>query len=162
MDEPTYKCPVCDGNMKKSDLPKYNVYVCVDCKQIGQLIDGVMRPLSKLLERHQLGDDRIQLAISQPHVTTVENFIDIFENVFRFFQMDLASAGGSLRTILHMAENRIDSAIACFSGLDLASDEAAKGLEALREARELVSPRSPATRGVQGEPDVDAATSPAE
>lgn len=156
------KCPVCDGEMAKSDIPKHNIYVCSNCKDIGQMIDGKIRPISSLLERHALGDDRVKAAISQPHVTTVNSFIDIFENVTRFLQMDLASAAGGFRTVLHMVENRIDSALACFTGLDLASDKAAQGLQALREARELVSTLPPATRGVKGEPSVDAATSPPE
>lgn len=144
-------CPVCDGQMLKSDIPKYNIFVCEDCKEIGQLVDGAVLPIGSLLERHGLGDDRVKAAISRPHVSSVASFVDIFENTTRFLQMDLAHASGGLRTVLHMAENRLDSAIQCFTGLDLVNDDAAKGLKALREARELISTSSPATRGVKKE-----------
>jgi hypothetical protein len=47
-----------------------------------------------------------------------------------------------------MMENRCDSAVSCFTGMDLVSDEAAQGLRALRELRELISTLPPAGRGV--------------
>lgn len=159
MTEKQITCPVCDGKMKKSDLPTYDIYTCVECNEIGQLIDGVISPIGSLLERHSLGDDRVKAAISQPRVNTSHSFIEVFENTTRFLHMDLAAAAGELRRILHMAENRIDSAIASFTGLDLASDEAAEGLDALREARELMSTRPAATRGVKGIDGTDSATS---
>jgi len=148
--------------MKKSDIPKYNIYTCVDCKEVAQLVDESMMPIGTLLERHSLGDDRVKAAISQPHVAQVTNFIDIYENITRFLQMDLASAAGGFRTVLHMLENRIDSAIACFTGMDLVDDRAAEGLNALREARELVSTRPPSGRGVKNDELVDAAVSPSD
>ena len=156
------KCPVCDGPMKLSDLPRHPIYVCEDCGEVGQMSNGTMQPIGLLLQRHSLGDDRVMMATSQPHITTVRNFIDIFDNTTRFLQMDLATASGGLRTVLHMLENRIDSALQCFTGLDMASDEAAKGLSALREARELVSTLPRQTRGVKGDESVDSATSPSE
>jgi len=156
------QCPVCDGCMKKADIPKFDIYTCNDCDDVCQLIDGSMKPIGNVLERVKLGDDRMMNAISQPHVTTAKSFIDIFENATRFLQMDLATASGGFRTVLHMVENRIDSALKCFTGLDMASDEAAKGLSALREARELVSTMPRQTRGVKSDESVDSATSPSD
>jgi hypothetical protein len=148
-------CPVCDGEMRKADIPKYNIYSCVACHELGQLVDGTVAPLGNLLERHALGDDRIRAAVSQPHVSTVASFIEIFENSTRSWQMDLAAASGGLRTILAQIENRVDFAIAKFTGLDMASDEAAKALNMLREARELVSTLPSRSRGVQEVDDGD-------
>lgn len=144
----SYKCPVCDSEMKEVDIPRFKIFTCSECPEIGQLIDGSIAPIGQLLENNQLGDDRIKAAISKPRVRDIQSFIDVFENTTRFLQMDLASAAGGLRTILHMIENRLDSALSKFSGLDLASDDAAEGLRALRAARELVSTLPPATRGV--------------
>jgi hypothetical protein len=146
----TPKCPVCDSDMRKADLPKkYNIYSCVSCHELGQMVDGTIAPLGNLLERNSLGDDRVHAAISKPHVSDVASFIEIFENSTRMWQMDLAAASGGLRTVLAQIENRVDFAIAKFTGLDLASDEAAEGLRMLREARELVSTLPSRSRGVQ-------------
>lgn len=162
MQEETVKCPVCEGSMRRVDVPQFDIYTCLECKELGQLADGTVRPLNSLLEGVKLGEDRVMNAISQPHVTTAKSFIDIFENATRSMQMDLAVASGGFRTVLHMVENRIDSALQCFTGLDMASDEAAQGLTALREARELVSTRPRQTRGVKSDDSVDSATSPSE
>jgi hypothetical protein len=143
------RCPVCDGEMLHSDIPKYNIFSCTSCQELGQLVDGSVVPIGNLLERNALGDDRVHAAISKPHVSDVASFIEIFENSTRMWQMDLASASGGLRTVLAQIENRVDYAIAEFTGLDLASDEAGKALRMLREARELVSTLPSRSRGVQ-------------
>lgn len=142
-------CLVCDGGLEKVDIPKYNIYRCVDCSELSQVVDGLARPLGNLLERNAMGDDRVQTAISRPHVSNISSFIEIFENSIRMQQMDMAAASGGLRTILAQIENRIDFALGAFSGLDLASDRAADGLLSLREARELVSTLPSRNRGVK-------------
>jgi len=144
------KCPVCDSVMRKADLPKkYNILYCESCGELGQVVDGAVAPRGTLLERAALGDDRVHAAISKPHVSDVASFIEIFENATRMWQMDLAAASGGLRTILAQIENRVDFAINKFTGLDMASDEAADALRMLREARELVSTLPSRSRGVQ-------------
>lgn len=155
-------CPVCDNEMNLVDLPKRTIYACDSCGELGQVVGGQIQPIGDLLARHELGDDKVMMATSLPHITTVKNFIDIYDNTTRFLQMDLATAAGGLRTVLHMLENRIDSALQCFTGLDMASDDALKGLTALREARELVSTMPQQTRGVRTDDSVDSATSTAE
>lgn len=142
-------CTVCSGSMRKSDIPKFDIFHCDDCNEVGQLVNGEILPIGSLLDRHRFGDDRVLHATSETHISTVKSFIDVFENATRFLQMDLAEASGGLRVILRMAENRIDSALQCFTGLDLASDEASKGLSALREARELISTCPRSMRGIE-------------
>ena len=145
----TPACPICDSEMAKVDIPKYKIYSCVSCHELGQVVDGAVSPLGSLLERNALGDDRVHAAISKPHVSDVASFSEIFENSMRMWQMDLAAASGGLRTILAQIENRVDFALSEFTGLDLVSDEAAKALRMLREARELVSTLPGRSRGVQ-------------
>lgn len=155
MKQADLNCPVCDTVMRKADLPqKYSIYSCEGCGELGQVVDGAVAPLGSLLERNALGDDRVRAAVSAPHVSTVASFIEIFENSTRFWQMDQAAASGGLRTILAQIENRVDFAIAKFTGLDMASDEAAEGLRMLREARELVSTLPSRSRGVKEEEEV--------
>ena len=150
MKPPTPKCPVCDCEMRRTDIPKYDIFSCVQCEEIGQMLsDGTVKPIGDLLQHSELGDDRVQAAISQPHVSTMASFAEVFENSTRMWQMDLAAASGGLRTILAQIENRVDFAITKFTGLDMASDEAADGLRMLREARELVSTLPSRNRGVQ-------------
>ena len=149
MKEDVRRCPVCDAGLTRLDVPRYALYSCTGCGELGQLTDDTIAPLGNLLERHALGDDRVRAAVSTPHVSTVASFIEIFENSTRFWQMDQAAASGGLRTILAQIENRVDYAISAFTGLDMASDVAALGLRMLREARELVSTLPIRTRGVQ-------------
>jgi hypothetical protein len=147
------KCPVCDCEMRRVDIPKYHMVTCGQCEEVGQVLpDGTVKLIATLLEHSELGDDRVQAAISKPHVASMASFTDIFENSTRMWQMDLASACGGLRTVLAQIENRIDFAISKFTGLDLASDDAGEGLRMLREARELVSPLAPRHRGIREEP----------
>jgi hypothetical protein len=162
MNTETKKCPVCDGAMKKSDLPKHSIYICQECSELGHLVDGTMQPISALLERHGLGDDRLMAATSQPHVTTAKSFIEISENTSRSYEMEKASAASGLRACMRQMENLCDSALQIFTGQDLISDEAAKGLTALRELRELISTRSRQTRGVIDDDSIDSAVSPSE
>lgn len=143
------KCPVCDGEIFKVDIPKYAIYSCQSCHELSHIVDSKLVPMGTLIERSALGDDRIHAAISRPHVTDLASFIEIFENSTRMWQMEMGYASGGLRTILAQIENRVDFAIAKFTGLDMASDEAADGLRMLREARELVSTLPSRNRGVQ-------------
>jgi len=143
-------CPVCDGEMRRIDIPRYYVVACVQCEEIGQVLpSGAIKPIGDLLQHSELGDDRVQAAISRPHVASMESFAEVFENSTRMWQMDLAAAFGGLRTVLAQIENRMDFALSKFSGMDLASDEAAEGLRMLREARELVSTRTVSFRGLR-------------
>lgn len=141
-------CPICDGEMRRSELSGYQIFNCLSCNELGQLVDETMIPLSNLLLRNALGDDRVRAAVSRPHVSTIGSFIELFDNSNRLWQMDMAASSGGLRTLLAQIENRVDFAIAKFTGLDLASDEAAEGLRMLREARELVSTLPSRSRGV--------------
>ena len=149
------KCPVCDGELQKVDIPKHRIYSCTACHELCQVAGESMVPLGDLLSKAALGDDRIQSAISKPHVSDISSFIEIFENSIRMQQMEMAAASGGLRTILAQIENRIDFALGTFTGLDLASDDAANGLRMLREARELVSTLPSRNRGVQEASDGD-------
>lgn len=143
------KCPVCDSTMSPTDLPRFKVHVCRTCNQIVQeAADGTIVPIQSLLERNALGDDQVRAAITQPHVVTVKSFLDVLEQAERARGFIMAQATGGLRQVLAQIENRIDSALAAFTGLDLASDRAGDGLNALREARELVSTLPARTRGV--------------
>jgi len=142
-------CPICDSGVRRADIPKHEIFVCMGCEEVLQEVAGELTMMGKLLERHALGDDRVHAAMSKPHVTDLHSFVEIFENSTRMWQMDLAAASGGLRTILAQIENRVDFAITKFTGLDMASDEAADGLRMLREARELVSTLPSRNRGVQ-------------
>lgn len=142
-------CPVCDSEVRRADIPKLALYVCTSCDELLQMVDTELSMIGSLLERNALGDDRVHAAMSKPHVTDLASFVEIFENSTRMWQMDLAAASGGLRTILAQIENRVDFAITRFTGLDMASDEAADGLRMLREARELVSTLPSRNRGVQ-------------
>ena len=135
-------CPVCEGDVERIDVPRHRLFVCTNnnCEEIIQLnSDNSVSPMGSILAKNELGDDRVRGAISGTHVTNAASFIDVFENSTRFLQMDLATASGQLRKILVQVENRIDFGISTFTGLDMASEEAAEGLEALREAREMIS-----------------------
>lgn len=142
-------CPVCDGDLVKSDIPREDIYYCKSCKELLQIVDGNVSMLSGMLQRNAMGDDRVHAAMSQPHIASIVSFMETFENATRMWQMDLAAASGGLRTILAQIENRIDFAINTFAGLAMASDEAGEGLSMLREARELVSTLPSRNRGIQ-------------
>lgn len=146
-----YVCPVCEGSLERIDVPRHRLYRCINknCEEIVQINgDETLSPMGSFLSRNALGDDRVRGVISSPRVSTVSSLIDVFENTTRFLQMDLAGAGGALRTLLTQIENRIDYGISKFAGLDMASDDAAEGLRALREAREMVSTLPKSHRGV--------------
>jgi len=150
MSTETIKCLVCDSEMRRTDIPKYHIVACLQCDELAQVLsDGSVKPISDLLQHSELGDDRVQAAISRPHISNMASFAEVFENSTRMWQMDLAAAGGGLRTVLAQIENRIDFAISKFTGLDMASDEAAEGLRMLREARELVSPLPKQHHGIR-------------
>jgi hypothetical protein len=142
-------CPVCEGDLRKADIPRGDIYCCSSCDELLQIVNGNVSVLGDLLDRNALGDDRVHNAVSRPHVTNVTSFMEIFENSTRMWQMDLAAASGGLRTILAQIENRIDFAIGKFAGLAMASDEAADGLRMLNEARELVSTLPSRNKGIQ-------------
>lgn len=151
VDDTRYACPVCDHEpLARLDIPKYKIYQCTSCSELVQrLQDGNFSPISMLLQRNELGDDRVRAATSTPHVTTVKSFLDVHDNAMRILELNLAEARGGLRPLLAQIENRIDYALQTFAGLDFVSDEAGKALAALRVARELVSTQPSRNRGVQ-------------
>ena len=144
------QCPVCDAEMRKSDLPKHNIWVCPGCEEIVQLQgDGTKVLINELLALGELGDDRVKAAISKPHIVNLRSFTDVYSNVQHRLMMEMAEATGAARVILSQAENRLDYAIAKMSGLDMAFDEAGDILHALREVRELIAPIPPGRKGIQ-------------
>ena len=149
MDAVARSCPVCQGDLRKADIPRGDIYCCSSCDELLQIVNGKVSVLGNLLDRNALGDDRVHNAVSRPHVSNVTSFVEIFENSMRMWQMDLAAASGGLRTILAQIENRIDFAIGKFAGMAMASDEAADGLRMLNEARELVSTLPSRNKGIQ-------------
>lgn len=152
------KCPVCDGDTRYVDVPRFILFSCLVCGQVLQQVgDGTFLPISDLLTKIKLGDDRARAALSQPHVATVKSFLDIYDQAEQTYALAMAQAKGGLRSVLVQIENRIDAAIQSFTGMDLASDRAAEGLRALREARELVSTLPSRNRGVPQESHGDAA-----
>lgn len=149
-----YHCPACNSQeMKRLDIPKHNISVCLSCDEVSQIVDEMCVPISNLLSLNAFQDDRIRAAVSRPHVSTVASFLEIYENSIRMWQMELATAAGGLRTVLAQIENRIDFALGTFSGLDLVSDDAGRGLQMLREARELVSTLPSRSRGMKEDSD---------
>lgn len=145
-------CPVCESEMRRVDIPRFQVGVCVSCATTGQLLpDGTVRPIDNLLQASALDDDRLRAAVSKPQVASVPNFIELVERSSTVVQMEIAELTGSLRMLLAQVENRIDSCLSVFAGLDLASDQAADGLRALREAREMVSTLPRKSRGLRSD-----------
>jgi hypothetical protein len=139
------KCPVCDAEMHRVDLPKHNIYVCKTCEELVQVLpDGVL-PLGSLLERSALGDDRVRAAISRPTVENVASFLDVLDNAVRGWKMELLSSTVELRSVVAQMENRLEFAIQSVSGLDLAIPQMEEVLAALREVRAMLASR----RGVQ-------------
>jgi hypothetical protein len=151
------KCVVCDGAVRPIDIPRHNLQVCTVCGEVMQVsMAGDLVPLSDMLKRLSLDDDRVRGVLSTPTVSTLKSFLDIFEQAEFLFSMNIREAKGGLRTLLAQIGNRIDSALQAFTGMDLVSDRAADGLRALREARELVSTLPSRNRGVpQEDKDVD-------
>ena len=144
-------CPVCEGDLDPVMIPKHDIHVCgnPNCEELVQRNkDGTLSPLGSVLERGALGDDRVRGVISAPHVSTVQSFVEIYDNATRSLQLDLATASGGLRTLLAQIENRLDFCLQRFTGLDMVDEEAEEGLRALREARELVSTQPRSQRGV--------------
>lgn len=142
-------CPVCSGGMTRLDIPNKNLYLCDGCSELGQLLDtGTMSRLDPLLAKNNLGDDRVRAAISEPHVATVERFIDIIENLKRTYEMGMASASGGLRTVLAQAENRQDNIISYLTGEALVSEKATTMLRAAMEVRDALSQGAKAARGI--------------
>lgn len=146
------KCPVCDAEMSKVDLPKHNIYVCKTCEELVQVLaDGTPLPMSTMLDRVALGDDRIRAAISQPRISTVKSFIDVFDNAVRSWRMELGANMLELRSVLVRVENRLDFAMKRLSGVDLALPEMADVLESIREVRDLMSTLPASSRGIAKE-----------
>ncbi len=146
------KCPVCDGDMHRLDIPDRKLYRCHTCGEIGQLVVGdVLSPIGQFLKRNEMGDDRARAAISTPHVNTAKSFLDVFESKHSMSELVLAEARGELRTVLTQIVNRLDQALSTLSGLDLASDAVGEALAAIREARELASPLPGRNRGIPAE-----------
>lgn len=135
------QCPVCDGKVESIAAEKYQLFECIECHELLQIVGEAMVPLGGAMIRNKMGDDRVRAAISRPRVTDLDSFVSVFEGINRMMQFDMFEASGSLRTIVAQAESRIDFALSKLAGLDLASDEAHEVLEALRDARDLISPR---------------------
>lgn len=149
MTEQVMKCPVCDGEMRRVDLPNFDVGVCLGCSTIGQrLNDGVIRPIDELLQAHLLGDDRVRAAVSKPHVSSVPSFCDLYEKTAWAMNMELNQLAGALRVQLAQVENRIHTALTVFAEMAMVSDKAMEGLRALREASDMVSTEPRRTRGL--------------
>src|SRR5690606_36328002 len=106
-----------------------------------------------IFKRNELGDDRVQAAISTPEVSSIRSFLDVFDMACRMLELNIAEAKGGLRTILTQLENRIDFAIQRLTGLDFASDAVGDALQALREARNLASVLPGRSRGVMQKGD---------
>lgn len=144
------KCPVCDSEMHRSDIPKHDIYVCTECEEVAQVHgDGTIIMLSDLLTRSELGDDRVRAAISKPHIVNLRSFTDVFGNIQHRLMMEFSEAMGAVRPVLAQAENRLDFAISNLAGLDIVSDEVGDILCALREARELVSTVEAKNKGIK-------------
>lgn len=146
------KCPVCDSPVKRADIPNLEIYNCPECKEVVQVGQGgSVLLIRELLQKGAMGDDRVRAATSAPHVVSVKSFVDLLDNNWRMLELGMAEAKGGLRTILAQLNNRLDLAISRFTGLDMVSEGAAQGLQALREAKELVSTGSSRNRGVPQE-----------
>jgi len=142
-------CPVCDTELRKSDIPKHNIYVCNECDEIVQIhLDGTMVLMGDMLARGALGDDRVKAAISKPHITCLRSFTDVYSNVQHRLSMEMSEATGAARVVLAQAENRQDFAIAKLIGLDLAIPGMDEILSSLREVRELISPTPAGHKGI--------------
>jgi len=133
-------CPVCDTEMRKSDLPKHNVYVCPECDELAQVQnDGTLVLLGVMLDRNAMGDDRVKAAISKPHITNIRSFMDAFTNLHHRHMMEFAETLGAAMVVLAQARNRQEFAINKLSGLDLAFDGVGEVLEAMRSVHEVLS-----------------------
>ena len=146
------KCPVCDAEMTKVDLPKHNIYVCKTCEELVQVLpDGTPFPMSTMLDRVALGDDRIRAAISHPKISTVKSFVDTLDQSLRVWKMEMGANVIELFRVLTQAENRLDFAMKALSGMDLALPEMDGVLASIREARDLLSTLPAASRGLAQE-----------
>lgn len=145
-----FKCPVCQGNLISIDVPRYALYRCDVCRGISQLVgDGQIFPLATMLARNELGDDRVRAAISETHVSSVRGFVETFETAASIARSETESAGGQMRSLCAKAENRLDYVISELTGLDLGISEMEGILAALREVREIVSPKNHRSHGVE-------------
>lgn len=154
------KCPVCDGDMNKVDVP-HDIYHCGICKELVQVLpDGALSPMTTMIERSALGDDRVRAAISQPKISTVKSFVDVFDNAIRSWKMELGASVLELRSVLAQAENRLDFAMKALSGMDLALPEIGGVLASIGEARDLLSTLPASSRGLlkENEDDLSAFT----
>jgi hypothetical protein len=157
MTEATPNCPVCDSPMSRINLPKHKVHVCGTCSELAQtLTDGTVLPMSMVLDRIALRDDRILAAISTPRISTVRSFLDTFENATQAWRSDIGTAIVSLRSVLAQIENRLDFALHGLSGVDLAIPELTEILESIRDARDLASTLPAGKRGIiqEGSDDI--------
>jgi len=149
MNENTVDCPVCENTMKRIDVPNKDLYACSGCDELGQVLEnGLVSPLSLLLEKNRLGDDQIRAAMSTPHVATVESFIECYDASNRYYQRDMATTVAQLRTNLVQIENRISVGISKLSEMALVDDSAQEAVNALTEARDMVSTSPRSTRGI--------------
>jgi hypothetical protein len=139
------KCLVCDSEVRILDLPRatrdsVSLGACDRCGDLYQVMpNNTIRPIKEALEAHAMGDDRVRFAVSKPRIVTVQGFLETSEMMAHAFHFELASFNGALRTLLAQILNRVDLAIGEISGEDMISDRWAKVLQALRDARELLS-----------------------
>lgn len=142
-------CPVCSADMTRLDVPKSKLYFCETCDTVGQVLDdGTVSPLNDLLEKNNLGDDRVRGALSSPHVSTLESFVEVYDLKTKYHQQDISTLVATFKTILVQVENGINVGMSALSEFALVSEKAQEGVAALTEARERVSTMSKATRGI--------------
>jgi hypothetical protein len=147
-------CPVCTCPLERVPVLGYNLHKCRACGELVQELGPkpgggtMLAPIGQLLHRHELGDDRVRAAMSETHVSSIKSFLDIYENLTRMVDLEMAAAKGGLRSVLAQIENRVDHALSRLTGLDFASDQVAEALEALRVVRDLVSTLPSRNRGI--------------
>ena len=148
-------CPTCEAMMAELPLAKMRGLIMGLCPHCGELAqetnEGQVVPVSNMLTANALGDDRIRAAVSKPHPSTLQSFLETYENMNRTVSLEQAAATGSLRTLLAQIQNRLDFAVSRLAHLEFVDDEQAAALRALREARDLVSTLPSRSRGVRME-----------
>lgn len=136
-----FRCPVCSvGSLLVVDIPSKEVqlFTCTDCKEMFQLVGKEFRPIGDALKAHAFGEDRITAAISKSPPTTLNSFIDKVEAAQRNFTFEFGAMTGSLREMLARAENRLEVGISLLGKYALADDDAQRGLDAIREGRDIL------------------------
>ena len=148
MEHSEINCPVCSGEMECL-VSSLKVYHCEECKTVGQVLPGgVVSQINNLLEKNLLGDDRVRAAQSAPHINTVENFVDIYSMTTRTFRNDMEVSSLRLWKLLTKIENRITVGIAKLAETVLVDDSAKEAMDALIEARSMVSLDKSSTLGI--------------